>query len=477
MTENELILELDAIIDSVNDGIYVTDGRGITLRVNRTFEEITDIPASRIVGHHVRDCLQEQIYNKSVSLLVLEEKKPVSIVETLKNGKTVLLTGTPVFDDQGNIFRVVTTLRDMAELNRLRSNLEETRKTSQLYEKELYYLRTRLRSRQEGEELVVVRSKAFRQIVELAGQLGGIDSTILITGESGVGKEEVTRIIHYKGERKEEPFIAVNCGALPETLLESELFGYEKGSFTGAEKQGRPGFFEVAGRGTLFLDEISEISLNLQVKLLRALQEREFVRLGGRKPVRLDARIIAATNQDLAGMVKEGRFREDLYYRLNVVPIHVPPVRERRECILPLISHFLDSFNRKFDKKKIIDKQVLEILESYEWPGNIREIMNLVERMVVLSREDIIMMRDLPENIAAEIPGPRIRTISVRKIIPLKEARRMMDRQLIAAAYRKYGSTRKAAEVLEISQPSVVRKMRELGLSADELKPFIEEDL
>ncbi|WP_457600597.1 sigma-54 interaction domain-containing protein, partial [Hydrogenivirga sp.] len=252
-------------------------------------------------------------------------------------------------------------------------------------------------------EGIVGRSRGIMGVLELVHRVAHTNATVLLRGESGVGKEVFARAIHFLSPRADRPFIAVNCGAIPENLLEAELFGYEKGAFTGAYSS-KKGKFELANGGTLFLDEIGELPLHLQVKLLRAIQEKEIERLGGSKPIKVDVRIIAATNRDLERMVKEGKFREDLYYRLNVVPIFIPPLRERREDIPVLAQHFLEKFRKEYNKEVTISPEVMDAFMRYEWKGNVRELQNVIERMVILDTDGVLTEEDLPPEIRRDSP-------------------------------------------------------------------------
>lgn len=457
----ELNWELDTIIESITDGIYITDGEGNTLRINSAYEKITGIKAEEVIGRNMRDLVQEGVYSESVTMLVLEEREPVTISHKIRTGREVLITGSPVFDEDGAIVRVVTTVRNLADLNTLKQQLAETKKLSERYHSEL----VQLRLQQMNLENVVVQSEAMQNVIKLALRVGEVNSTVLITGESGVGKEIVAKTIHGTGRGGEGPLIKVNCGAIPENLLESELFGYDKGAFTGARKEGKPGLFEVAESGTLFLDEIGELTPNLQVKLLRAIQDKEIVRVGGVTPIKIDVRIVTATNRNLEQMVKEGKFREDLYYRLNVVPIYVPPLRQRREDILPLIGHFLARFNNQFKTQKRFDSEALQALERYDWPGNVRELENTVERLVVLSSEDVLGLEALPEYIRRDEYLKTPSNIIVPQMMLLEEAVEEVEKQLIAKTLQKYSTTREVAKALGVSQPTIVRKMKRYGLS------------
>ena len=450
--------ELDAIIDSVSDGIYITDGNADTIRINESYERITGIKSEEVIGRNMKDLVAEGVFSESVTFKVFEKRKPASVMHNIKTGQQVLSTGHPVFNEDGEIVRVVTTARDVKKLNDLKEELNKTKELSKQYYSELQ----KLRLQQLELNDVVIKSSALKDIFDLAIQLGTVDSTVLITGESGVGKEIVARTIHKVSERSDNSLIKVNCGAIPPNLLEAELFGYEEGAFTGAKSGGKPGMFELANGGTLFLDEIAELPLDLQVKLLRVLQEHELIRVGGTKNIKIDARIITATNRDLEKMMKEDKFREDLYYRLNVVPIFIPPLRKRREDISQLSYQFLFDFNEKYNKNKKLSQQTVEILENYKWPGNVRELKNLIERIVVMSNQDLITPDFLPNNLKETNKSEC--EINIRNIMPLKKAVSELESQILKKAFKKYKTTYQVAEALEVSQPTVVRKKNKYEL-------------
>lgn len=464
--------ELDAIIQNSYDAIYIADANGITLKTNDAIERLTGIPKEYYIGKDLRYLEKRGVVQKSVSFEVMKHKKPVTVIQENALGKVILITGSPVFDEQGEVIRVVTNLRDISELNRLREELLQLRKFHS------------------GEEQVVVASKSMERVMELTRRVAKTDTTVLLLGESGVGKEVVARMIHRNSGRYEKgTFIKVNCGAIPQELLESELFGYEPGAFTGAKKEGKPGMFELAHEGTLFLDEIGELPLHLQVKLLRVLQEQEFLRIGGVKPIKVNVRIIAATNRDLKKMVADGTFREDLYYRLYVVPIEIPPLRKRKEEILPLIRFYLDKFNRKYKTAKTLTGETLKILEQYKWPGNIRELANLIERLLIITPSDEIRPEHLPnltdvsgilerttENREASNPL-EVRGSSAGIYVDLTEdgnlgglqaAVERLEQRLLEVAYHKYGSSYEVAKALKISQSTAIRKAYKYGIRVKE---------
>lgn len=310
---------------------------------------------------------------------------------------------------------------------------------------------------------LIYKSKIMQQTFELALKVAKVDSNVLITGESGVGKEIIAKIINAASPRAKKPFLQINCGAIPENLLESELFGYEGGAFTGAKSSGKMGYFEISNGGTLLLDEIGELPLNLQVKLLRAIQDREIYRVGGTTPIKFDVRIISATNRNLEEMVQRGLFRADLYYRLNVVPINIPPLRKRTDDIIPLAIHFLEKFNSKYKMNKRFEPEVLLAFERYKWPGNVRELENVVERLVIISDDEIIGLHHLPFNnkITNDTSGL---TIEVLNPVPLQTASEILEKKLIAKALQLTGSTRKAAKILGVTHPTVIRKAQKYNL-------------
>lgn len=458
----ELKEEMDAIIDSSFDGIYVTDGEGKTLRINDAYSRITGIKAEEVIGKSMAELVREGVYDQSATILVMERLEPVTISQEVKTGKSILVTGNPIFDEQGRLMRVVTNVRDITELNSLRHELEHAQGLRLHYEEQL--------SRYQLLDRYIVRSQKTRDLIDLILRLGQVDSTVLIQGESGVGKEVFADILHSNSLRKDQPLVRINCGAIPESLLESELFGYETGAFTGAKKGGKMGIFEIANSGTLFLDEIGELPLPLQVKLLRVIQEREITRVGGTKPVKVDVRLIAATNRDLWEMVTKNLFRKDLFYRLNVVPVNVPPLRERKEEISAFAAHFMHLFNRKYELNKRLDRNVIDKLMDYDWPGNVRELENVIERALVTCPGDVIRDICLPVDDTdlyhpASTPVPF--DTEERYLKPAVEA---LEKKMIGHALLKHGSTRKAAVELGVSQPTVVRKAARYGIHTRDME-------
>jgi len=445
--------ELEAIIHSSYDGIWITDGEGLALDINEAYERITGIPAKEVIGRKMQDLVDEGYFDQSVTLLVMKKLKSVTINQTIRGKKQILVTGNPIFDENGKLFRVVTNVRDVTELSNLYEQLSREKEQTLKYKAELNHLR----SMQIIDSELIFRSGLMMQIVELTIKMADVDSTILITGESGTGKELIAKLIHRQSKGDTSPFISINCGAIPEQLLESELFGYEGGAFTGAKKEGKPGLFEMAHTGTLFLDEVAELPLSLQVKILRAIQDKVITRLGATKSMPVNVRIIAATNRNLTKMLKEGDFREDLYYRLMVVPVNVPPLRDRKEDVPLLVRHFLDEFNLHFGYQKTISPQVLDKLVDYSWPGNVRELRNVIERMIVMSQGNEVTLDDLPGfiNIAQRV---------YRHGAKLKEAVIETETYLISETYKHCGSWQEAAKILGIDRATIFRKATKYNL-------------
>lgn len=443
----ELIQELEATIHSSYDGIFITDGDGTVLRLNQSYERISGLKAEDLLGKRMVDLVAAKVFDKSVTQLVIKERRRMTINQLIRGGRRVLVTGNPIFDEQGNLFRVVTNVRDITELAGVQEQLAETKAQTLKYRTELCHLRS-MNIRSDG---LIYRSPEMGKAVELSLKIADFDTNVLITGESGTGKEVIAKLIHNHGKGTSKPFLKVNCAAIPEHLLESELFGYESGSFTGARKDGKPGLFELAHGGTLFLDEVGDMSLVLQAKLLTAIQDKSIMRVGGTKKIDVQVRIIAATHQPLLDMIKEGRFRHDLYYRLMVVPIHLLPLRERKEDVPLLAVHFLEKYNSEFGCTKHFSAELVDSLVKYSWPGNVRELENLVERLVVISNQNRIGLDDLPTQMSSDIFRPETGS-------RLKTAVEQLEAKMLADAYREHLSWTKVAEVLDVDRSTIFRK-------------------
>lgn len=360
-----------------------------------------------------------------------------------------------MFDENGELQRVVVASRDITELRVLRPERDlGWQPTSTPAEHPVHS------DDPEFPDEIVYRSPQMRRVLDEVSKVASAGSTVILYGESGVGKELIARAIHRMGKRKDGPFVKINCGAIPDNLLESELFGYERGAFTGANRHGKPGLIEMAHKGVLFLDEISEMPLNLQVKLLRVLQERELIRIGGTQLIHVDVQIVVASNKDLEELVEKGLFREDLFYRLYVVPITIPPLRERPADIVPLALHFLEIFNKKYGTDRRLSAETFHLLEAYPWPGNVRELQNVIERLVVTADQDEIGI----EHLAPCLKLKRIDKIkpTVPTLMPLREALEAVALELVRMAMERFKTTRKAAAALGVSQATVSRLYQRL---------------
>ena len=461
LTVKDLNEELNEIIESSYDGFVVTDSDGKVLRINKSYSRISGVPwevLSKNIGTYCGSLEKSQdMYtrgSKKDSLLVLINQGPTTITQRLWNTNEVKFTGNPVYSVDGEIHRVVWNIRDITQLNNLKRQIEENKYQNNRFQTELSELRARLLNT----EGLIFQSPEMKNIVEMAVRVASVDATVLITGETGVGKDVVAKIIHNASSRKNEAFIPVNCGAIPENLLESELFGYENGAFTGAKREGKIGLFEAANNGTIFLDEIGDLPMAFQVKLLRVLQNHEIVKVGSNKSKKLNLRIIGATNKNLSQMVKDCVFREDLFYRLNVIPIHIPALRKRKADIIPLASNFLDILGKKYCIKKELSQEVSIIFKNYSWPGNVRELENVIERALVIG-DDVEI---LPRHVLNYLDNgniPNYSPITVSDLLPLKDAREILERELLSQAMKSGFSTRKVASILKVDHSTIVRKI------------------
>jgi PAS domain S-box-containing protein len=454
---SELTKDLEAIVDSIYDEILVVDAHGTILRISkRSALNLWGVNPDTVIGMNILDLEEKGWFKPTVTRKVLQERKKISVIQENRLGRKILAVGNPIFNKQNQLERIVIASRDITEISKLESELRNARQLTEQYKQEIDSLR---RSQRIGEKTIIYQSNRMKELMEVIERIAQVESTVTIYGESGVGKELIAHAIHQLSPRCDQPFVKINCGSIPENLLESELFGYEKGAFTGALAQGKKGLFEIANNGTLFLDEVSELPLNLQVKLLRVLQEQEFMRVGGTDVIHVDVRIIAATNKKLDAMVEQGTFREDLFYRLHVIPLYVPALRERIEDIEPLVYHFLDYFNKKFSFKKHFSEDAIEMLKAYHWPGNVRQLQNVVERAMVVTNGQLITANELNQLIPKPTAPP---PVQIHSIIPLQRAVELTETQLIQMALSKYKTLTKVAEVLEVSQPTISRRFQKL---------------
>ncbi|AKA70748.1 sigma-54 interaction domain-containing protein [Clostridium scatologenes] len=442
------IRSLYNIIECSYDGIYITDGQANTIFLNSAYEKITGMKKEEMLWKNMMDIEKCGYISKSATLMVLKSRKDITIEQKFKTGKKVMVSSNPIFDEQSNIVMVVTNVRDVTDLYELKEKLEKKENLAQKYYSQVEAMRRQLMNFSG----IIAEDENMLKILTMCKKVSNVDTTVLLLGETGVGKEEISKYIHKNSKRSDKGFIKVNCGAIPENLIESELFGYEKGAFTGASKEGKIGLFELADSGTIFLDEVGELPLDMQVKLLRVLQEGEIKRVGAVKTIKVNVRVIAATNRNLELMVSKKTFREDLYYRLNVVPITIIPLRERKNDIEPLIVHFLNKFNKKYNFNKSITEGAMQQLKKYKWPGNVRELKNIIERVIIMSSDNKITRSELP------IKGSNIDLNIHEKNCTLKEAIENLEIRLMKNAFEKHGNVRDAAKELGIDPSTFVRK-------------------
>ena len=453
--------ELNAIFELSSDGILLCDGEGRVVKINEASERLNGWSAAEVLGRKVQGLLEDGWIDKSVTLHVLQTQKTVNMMQFIgRTQKHLLVTGTPLFDKNGRVKLVLVNERDMTQLNAIKAQLEETQSVSDKYKDNLAELAV-LGSRG---GLIKAESQAMGQVLQYAMKLARLDaSNILVTGESGVGKGLLAQFIHDQGRRQGKPFIQINCAAMPEGLLEAELFGYEKGAFTGAGAHGKAGLFELAHTGTLFLDEIGDCPPAIQAKLLKYLDDHEVLRLGSVKPRLIDCTIIAATNRDLGKLIEARHFRSDLFYRLNTFTIHIPPLRERPEDTFELIMHFLDEYNSRYGFEKKISSSALHQLQNYGFPGNVRELRNIIKQAVVMSESDVLDAFILGglQNAHHE---PRPVASRREKGASLSDQIGDFERQVLIKALSRSSSTRELARFLGTSQPTVVRRLKKYGL-------------
>ncbi len=429
--------ELFSVIEAIHDNVAIVDHNGVMRWVSSCFERTYGVSRERIIGRTTYELEAERVFSPSVAALVLKTRRVATLTEVTRSGRYNIVTGVPIYGDDGDVSFVVSYSVDMRYSRQLH---EEYQKINAL-------LSPAVETPSGGQAF----GGTMRAIAATLEKFARVDTTMLITGESGVGKNVVARLAHHLSDRAEGPLVEINCAGIPAPLLESELFGYEAGAFTGASHKGKEGRIALADKGTLFLDEIGELPLRLQAKLLQVIQEKQIVKLGGVKPVSIDFRLVAATNQDLEALVEKKRFRSDLFFRLNVLPLRIPPLRERREEIVPLSLGILEEMNAKYGTAKTFSEGVLRRFAAYSWPGNIRELRNVIERLVIVSADTVIEAEELPEHLFRRPPP------SAGNSLPA--ALEALERHMVLEAYKACGTTTGVAKALGVSQPTAARKI------------------
>uniref|UniRef100_UPI00257F2283 HPr family phosphocarrier protein n=1 Tax=Clostridium sp. UBA1652 TaxID=1946348 RepID=UPI00257F2283 len=454
-TVKELKERLQLILETVQDGICVMSSDGVITYVNRAYLRILSEKEENILNKNIRDISPDGVRRR-----VLETgKSVVGALSYKENDVTIVCNVNPIIVD-GEITGVVSVIKNITEVKQLSEKLKKASAKAEYLEEELF----RTKKPDLAFSKYIGYSGKVLDALATASKAAKTNTTVLIRGESGTGKELIAEGIHYGSKNAKGPFVRVNCAAIPQNLLESELFGHEKGSFTGAIKR-KLGKFELAQNGTIFLDEIGEMDKSMQAKILRVIQEKEFQRVGGEETIKVNVRIIGATHRNLEEMVRTMEFREDLYYRLNVIPIFLPPLRERRQDIAPLLEHFINKISKNIGKSiSLVKNDAMEALLNYSWPGNVRELENLVERLVALNENQVIDLDDLPSYMRQERPmkheKAHVTSIIEDDILPLKE----YEKIIIEKALKKYGSFNAAGKVLGLTHKTVAAKARQYGI-------------
>ena len=439
------------------DELFVINADGIIIYANKACEKHYGVHPDEMIGKTVTEFTKKGFWYPPISPIALRNPKIATYEQTSNTGRKLVATVVPVFDDNGDLEMVVENLRDITRLEEIKNDLKETQNALFRYKQEIQKLR-----HEELHQDFVVQSEAMKTILKLAKQIAQVDSSVLITGETGTGKNLLAKYIHRVSHRKKGPFMTVNCATIPGQLLESELFGYAPGAFTGADQKGKIGLLELAQGGTLFLDEISEIPLHLQAKLLQVLQEKQYIAVGSTKLQTIDCRILAATNKNLSQSVKQGEFRKDLFYRINTVEMEVPPLCKRKEDLIQLVHYFLNKYDMLYKLEHHISTEAIEILHQYSWPGNVRELEHLIERLVITTPNQTISPEHLPPLLAVEAGNY---SMELAQDGSLDEALEKAEKDIILGAYQHLKSSYKVAKALKISQSRAYRLLKKHGLT------------
>ncbi len=459
------VSQLEKIFENSHDGLFVTDESANLIFVNKPAAKHLGKTPEEILGRNVKEFLSKKLYNRSAVLQAMKTQKPATLLVETITGNNSLSTSIPIIEN-GKVVMTITNIRNTKTIESYIKELEKEKQTSKLYKTTANYLNFAY----SGNKEIIANSQKMKAILKGVDNISESDCSVLLQGESGTGKEIIASLIHRTSNRASEPFIPVNCSAIPNNLMESEFFGYEKGAFTGARDQGKPGLFELANKGTLFLDEIGDLPYHMQSKLLRVLENGIFQRLGGTEYIKTNVRIISATNKKLLNLIDTHEFREDLFYRISVMPFHLPPLRKRPKDIIALAEHFLEILNEKYGKNKYFHSELLDKLLHYSWPGNIRELKNVVERIYLVTPGNKI---HLQEEFFRFIPIDKSKNNPYlnKKDKPLKDVMEDIEKDFIVKTLDSVdGRINEAAEQLGIHRTMLYKKMKKYGIEKENYK-------
>ena len=459
MLDNILRNYFEELLDSFGEAIAISDHQGIMLYVNKKHSELTGIDPQEILGKSALELVERGAFDVVLNPEIVRSGQPATRMQKTVDGRKLILEGTPILDKEGQVVLVITFIRDITKIAELKEQMSSQKELLDTF-----------RNLQGGGGKAldkfprVISSHAMKKLYAQISILGDTDVTVLIQGETGAGKDVFARRLHAVSNRSHKPFIKTDCSSIPENLIETELFGYAPGTFSGANKQGKVGLIEAASTGTLFLDEIGELPLTMQAKLLRVLQDREVVRVGSTVPKTVDVRIVAATNKDLEKEVAAGRFRSDLYYRLKVAVITIPPLRKRRADILPLARGFLRYFAQKYHRDVVLAPDAEEVLLGYRWPGNVRELENLILGCMITCEKSVINARDLPISKSLQEGSLPDRDLLLGSLDmegkSLKEILEDVEQKIIQEGMQTLGNMSALARNLGVDRTTIFRKLK-----------------
>ncbi len=451
----------DKIMDVFSDGIYISDSSGMTLRINSMYEKLTGLKRDELEGKFVIDLKNQGKYDVILNPDIVKTGEPKTAVQITKLGRKVILNGYPVFDTEGKVALVVTFVRDVTVLSQLKVQIASQQELIDKLNRGVQHLSKKTSP-------LIINCEKMLALLKMLDNIAKTDATILLLGETGVGKDLLARRIHENSQRCNGSFFKVDCTTIPANLIESELFGYEPGAFSGASTKGKPGLVEMAANGTLFLDEIGELPYPMQGKLLRVLQDQEIMRLGSTRAKKVDVRFIAATSRNLEEAVRVGTFRIDLFYRLRVAVVDIPPLRERRKDIPYLVKYFLAKYNNKYKRRIVFSPGVQEIFQNYKWPGNVREMENLIQSLVVTRDKEILEEADLPQNMLEHEENNSMIFLPLAVNLGNRSYEEIMndiEKELLHRAIEVHGTISEVAKKFKVNRTTIFRKLKKHSLS------------